>query len=139
MSFSLTSLSFLSFPCRLLSAVPWSTSRVPPHASCKHAVLPPMAPNLLPMTNSPSHSPPLQVLFFPPLSSSLVLGAHAFMSMQHAVPAQPRQRHPPLRHAVDPLDGMPQRALPDLQSLHAVVEIPATVLVRNNTSSICNP
>jgi hypothetical protein len=34
---------------------------------------------------------------------------------------------------------MPQRALPDLLRLRAVVEIPATVLVRNNMSSIYNP
>jgi hypothetical protein len=31
---------------------------------------------------------------------------------------------------------MPQRALPDLQCLRTIVEIPATVLIRNNTSSI---
>ena len=98
-----------------------------------------MAPSFLPMASSPKKSPPSQVLFSPSLSSSLVLGAQVFVSLQLAVPAQPRQRLPLLRRAIDPLDGMPQRALPDLQRLRAVVEIPATVLVRNNTSSICNP
>jgi hypothetical protein len=72
-----------------------------------------MAPSLLPRANSPSHSPPLQ----------------------HVVPAQPRQQHPPLRRTIDPLNRMPQQALPDLQRLRAVVEIPTTVLVRNSMSS----
>jgi hypothetical protein len=52
-----------------------------------------------PWSSSPNQSPPSQVLFCPPLSSSLVLGAQAFVSLQHAGPAQPRQRHRPTRSA----------------------------------------
>jgi hypothetical protein len=56
-------------------------------------------PPSTPWSSSPNQSPPSQVLFCPPLSSSLVLGAQSFVSLQHAVPAQPRQRRRPTRSA----------------------------------------
>jgi hypothetical protein len=43
------------------------------------------------MASSPKKSPPSQVLFSPSLSSSLVLGAQVFVSLQLAVSAQPQQ------------------------------------------------
>jgi hypothetical protein len=80
----------------LIATSPWLPVAARQHLSRRR--FSPMAPSLLPMANSPSHSPPLQ----------------------HAVPAQPRQQRPPLCRAIDPLDGMPQRALPDLLRLRAI-------------------
>jgi hypothetical protein len=57
-------------------AFPWTPPMEAHRSSCFSSILPPWS--------SPNQSSPSQVLFSPSLSSSLVQGAQAFVSLQHA-------------------------------------------------------